>query len=66
MAYIVSNMPKCFRTKTMDKWECKECDNLELCVLLMPEDHELTATVCPYSGTDCEWIEVKDEKPKAT
>jgi len=48
----------------MDKWKCKECDNLDLCVLLMPTDHELTATVCPYSGTDCNWqlIEDKDEE----
>lgn len=45
----------------MDKWKCKECDNLEPCVLLMPTDHELMATVCPYSGTDCEWYLVEDK-----
>lgn len=48
----------------MDKWKCSECNNREPCVLLMPDDEELTATVCPYSGTDCEWI-LQHEKAKA-
>ncbi len=41
-------------------YECKSCNNLEPCVLRMPEDKELTATVCPYSGTDCEWHLIED------
>lgn len=51
----------------MDKWECNECDNLYPCKLSMPTDHELTATVCPYSGTDCNWslIEEEDENNKS-
>jgi hypothetical protein len=44
----------------MDKWECKACNNLDRCVLLMPSDHNLTATVCPYSGTDQNWQKVED------
>ena len=43
----------------MDVWKCNSCDNREACVLLMPEDYELTATVCPYSGTDCTWQNVE-------
>ena len=53
----------------MDIWECKECDNRDVCVLLMPTDHELTATVCPYSGTDCRWKRLEDidsEETKTT
>jgi hypothetical protein len=45
----------------MDKWECKACNNLDPYVLFMPSDHELTATVCPYSGTDCNWYMIADE-----
>ena len=43
----------------MDRWLCEDCDNLYPCVLSMPTDHELTATVCPYGGTDCHWKRVK-------
>lgn len=39
----------------MDKWGCEECNNLDPCVLFVPSDHGLTATTCPYSGTDCNW-----------
>lgn len=45
----------------MDKWECKACGNLDRCVLLMPKDHDLTATTCPYSGTDCNWQKCEDK-----
>ena len=48
--------------KTMDIWQCDDCDNLDPCILLMPTDHELTATVCPYSGTDCDWREQSDSR----
>ena len=47
---------------TRDKWQCEECDNRDPCVLLMPTDYELTATVCPYSGTDCNWQKIEDEE----
>jgi len=44
----------------MDIWQCKDCEHLDPCVLLMPSDHELTATVCPYAGTDCKWKHLED------
>jgi len=52
----------------MDTWLCEDCDNLYPCVLSMPTDHELTATVCPYAGTDCNWklIEDKDSEEAKT
>ena len=50
-----------FKEITVDKWQCEECDMREPCILLMPTDYELTATVCPYSGTDCNWIQVEGE-----
>ena len=50
----------------MDKWQCEECDNRDPCVLLMPIDYELTATVCPYSGTDCNWQRIEDAVRQCT
>jgi len=44
----------------MDIWKCKECGNLDPCILFMPSDQK--ATTCPYSGTYCNWHKMIEDK----
>ena len=48
----------------MSKWRCDECVDDEgtsnSCVLDFITENR-TPCICPYSGTECDWVKIEDK-----